>query len=374
LLTLPKPKGRDCKACCDQLVSAFGLCCCGVIFAIAFAICLPLSLNVDAEEPCGNQTGEDGAWACAPPTPPPPPLHPDARSWHSADAPFSFPVGLVAWLLAAPATLLCFPTFAGWARAQRTRDEEVGRTSKGVQDLEIGAAQRDLSLTTTGQLRRVCEYLVNVAWGVSLFGFSMALGAWRILMYPVYDGIPVDWRALFVTEGTLGGALLVWLVFGEWLRRKLETEIVRPAAERVAKLFTASQQHFYNDVTDRLADDSIRLVRCTYLAQHPVGVLPRCQELPEEAFLSAEEALQAYEKGLVFVISQCVASALVPARPLALLPPRPLALSPLAIDSPSRLAAREASERGERSARIAPLAVAGTRPSTRTPRGTSSGC
>ena len=319
----------DCDDWCRKLQRAFLMFFCGVGLAIGFAFSLPMSLVYESDPTCGvNSTTNTSS--CPPSPPPAPPVHPDADTWHSAEAAGSFALGLTSWVLAPPAFLLCIPALVGWMSAKRTESQEqarakaarreAARDSRGgssvataaKSDQEIDNAGRDLSLMTTDRLKRWLTYLVNVLWAISLFGFLMAISAWRMIMRPVFDGKEVDWTSLYLAEGVLCALLVIWLLCGEWLRRKLEEAIVKPAKERYSAMFSASQQLFYSDVKERLAEGSIRLLSCAWLANFEGGLLPRCQDLPPEAFLSEADALRAYDAGLVFVTSHGWYTALHP--------------------------------------------------------------
>ena len=58
-------------------------------------------------------------------------------------------------------------------------------------------------------------------------------------------------------------------------------------------------------VTERLRDGTIRLISCAWLRSLGPTAAPlvRCQDLPAEAFLTAEQAVQAHERGLVYALS-----------------------------------------------------------------------
>ena len=52
-----------------------------------------------------------------------------------------------------------------------------------------------------------------------------------------------------------------------------------------------------------LTDGTLKLVSCGYLRSEVATPLPRRQELPEQAFLSPDAAVEAYKAGRVFVLS-----------------------------------------------------------------------
>ena len=59
-----------------------------------------------------------------------------------------------------------------------------------------------------------------------------------------------------------------------------------------------------------LTDGTLKLVSCGYLRSEVATPLPRRQELPEQAFLSPDAAVEAYKAGRVFVLSHGCTSGL----------------------------------------------------------------
>ena len=92
----------------------------------------------------------------------------------------------------------------------------------------------------------------------------------------------------------------------------------------------------------RLRDESIRLLRCSWLiAASNVEVLPRCQELPDEAFFSGAEAEALLARGdrSVLVLShgwQVTALPLLVSACVAQWRPTPVSLIPRCALPPAR--------------------------------------